>query len=203
MIARLTGTLVSVDGGSVVLDANGVGYLVFCAATTLRALPAAGEQATLLIETHVREDHIHLYGFAREAERAWFRALQSVQGVGAKVALAILSVASPGVLAQAIAAQDTAPITEAVGVGTKLAQRIVGELKDRAPAFALEAARVAGTAGAGAPENPVADDAVSALVNLGYGRSEAFSAVSAAARALEGGAGVEDLIKGGLMELGR
>ena len=202
MIARLTGTLASVGADSVVLDVNGVGYLVFCAATTARALPAAGEQASLLIETHVREDHIHLYGFAREAERAWFRALQSVQGVGARVALAILSVAPPGTLVQAISAQDTAPITEATGVGTKLAKRIVGELKDRAPVYALEAAR-APVAGSGAPDDATAEDAVSALVNLGYGRSEAFSAVAAAGRALERGVGVEDLIKGGLMELGR
>ena len=203
MIAKLTGQLDSVSQTSAVVDAGGVGYLVFCSGRTLSGLPAAGATVSLLIETQLRQDHIHLYGFAGEAERDWFRAMLAVQGVGAKVALAILTVAGPVLLGQAIVAQDPAPLTEAAGVGPKLAKRIVVELKDHAPAVAL------GSGPQSAATVPVDDaavaarDAVSALVNLGYQRTEAFTAVSAAARALTENAAVEDLIKGGLTELGR
>ena len=202
MIGKLAGRIDTIANDAVVLDVGGVGYHAFCSANTLRSLPEPGQAATLLIETHVREDHIHLFGFATDAERRWFRALQDVQGVGAKVALSLLSAATPNVLAQAIAAQDPAPLTEANGVGSKLAKRILVEMKDRAAKIGGELPRAIG---ASAPELAPADanahDAISALVNLGYGRSEAFTAVGAAARALPASAAVEDLIRGSLKEL--
>lgn len=204
MIASLTGTVMGVDDGSAVIDVGGVGYLVFAASRTLGALERAEGPVTVLIETHVREDHIHLYGFHDAAERTWFRHLQSVQGVGARMALAILSVLEPGALAQAIAAQDKAALSQADGVGPKLAARIAAELKDKAGEVALGAA-----AAAPAQRPPLAAvngggahaDAVSALINLGYGRSEAFGAVSQASRALGEDAPLDALIKAGLKEL--
>lgn len=204
MIAKLTGRLDQVSQDSAIIDVGGVGYLVFGSSRTLGGLPAPGTTVSLVIETHVREDHIHLYGFADKPERDWFRALMSVQGVGAKVALAILSVAGSSLLGQAIAAQDPVPFTQASGVGPKLAKRIVVELKDRAPGLALGPTAPGAVAGgfddaAGA----AARDAVSALVNLGYQRTDAFMAVSAAAQSLSDSAAVEELIKGGLTELGR
>ena len=165
MIAKLTGLVDSQGEDWAVLDVGGVGYLVFCSRRTLGVLPRRGETAGLFIDTHVREDHIHLYGFAEAAERDWFRLLQSVQGVGARVALAILSALSAGDLTQTIAAQDKVPLTRASGVGAKLAQRIVAELKDKV------AATVPGSISADAAAgNGEAEDAVSALVNLGYPR---------------------------------
>jgi Holliday junction DNA helicase RuvA len=207
VIAKLHGKLDSLGTDSVIVDVGGVGYLVFCSAMTMRGLPAPGAAVTLVIETHVREDHIHLYGFSHDAERRWFKALQDVQGVGAKVALSLLSAASPGVLAQAIAAQDPAPLQAAQGVGPKLAKRILIEMKDRAPGIALDASRPALSeaivATPAAAEDATMSDAVSALVNLGYGRSDAFAAVATAARAKDGKATVAELIRGGLSELGR
>ena len=149
----------------------------------------------------MREDHIHLYGFADEAERDWFRLLTTVQGVGAKVALALLSVMAPEALAGAVAAQDRAALTEAPGVGAKLAARILVELKDRVAAMAVVHKVDFGTASvAGGADGPV-PDAVSALVNLGFRRTDAFGAVSVAARSLGGDAQVEALVRAGLKEL--
>lgn len=204
MIAKLTGVLDSVGEDWVVLDVSGVGYLVYCSARTLAGLPAPGQTLSLLIETHVREDHIHLYGFSGADERDWYRLLATVQGVGARMALAILSVLSPEQLAQAIAAQDRAALTRASGVGPKLAGRILAELKDKAGGIVLgPAARSAGDgARAGWPgPSPVAEDAISVLVNLGYGRSEAFGAVAQATRALGPEAPLDAVIKAGLREL--
>ena len=195
MIAKLTGLIDAATAEGVVLDVNGVGYLVFCSPRTLARLPAKGAPASLLIETHVREDHIHLYGFADVAERDWFRLLTTVQGVGAKLAQAVLGVHSPDDLARAIAAGDKASLARAPGVGQKLAGRIAAELKDKVGAVAL------GPAIAALPERGVEADAVSALVNLGYRRAEAFEAVAAATRRLGGGAQVDQLIKAGLKEL--
>jgi Holliday junction DNA helicase RuvA len=183
----------------VVVEVGGVGYLVFAASRTLARLPARGEPIRLLIETHVREDHIHLYGFADEAERGWFRLLTTVQGVGAKTALAVLSALAPDALTTAVMAQDKAALTQAGGVGRKLAQRIVMELRDKlgdvvlGPAVAADDVASAGSA--------VAGDAVSALVNLGYPRTDAFTAVSAAARALGREARLDALLKASLKEL--
>jgi holliday junction DNA helicase RuvA len=199
MIASLSGRLASAEEDSAVVDVGGVGYLVFCSGRTLRALPPVGEAVSLVVETHVREDHIHLYGFQAPAERAWFRLLQTVQGVGARLALAVLSLLAPDELATAIAAQDTASLRRVSGVGPKAAQRIVAELKDKAHAVSPDIAVVA--AAAGTPGDGSSAEAVSALVNLGYGRSEAFAAVSGAARELGEGADVGGLIRQGLKAL--
>lgn len=204
MIAKLTGRLDTISDGAAVIDVGGVGYLVLCSSRTLASLGAAGDTVSVVIETHVREDHINLYGFGGDGERDWFRALMSVQGVGAKVALAILSAVEAAMLATSIAAQDYAPLTQAGGVGPKLAKRIVLELKDRAPALALGSAPTIGSpAESMTDDRGPARDAVSALVNLGYQRTDAFTAVSAAAAQLAENAALEDLIKGGLVELGR
>lgn len=206
MIAKLKGLVDSSGDDWVVIDVNGVGYLVFCSARTLSRLPAAGEGAALVIETHVREDHIHLYGFISEAERSFFRLLLTVQGVGAKVALALLSVGDTTQLSQAIAAQDKATLSRAAGVGPKLAARIASELKDKVSGLSLGAplAGVALTMPKAAPAEPsVMEDAVSALVNLGYARLDAFAAVGRAAVALGQGAAVSALIGAALRDLGK
>jgi Holliday junction DNA helicase RuvA len=197
MIAKLTGLVDAAGADSAVIDVGGVGYLLFCSAKTLGRLPPRGSVASLLVETHVREDHIHLYGFADEAERDWFRLLTTVQGVGARLALAILGVHGAGELAQAIAAQDKASLTRASGVGPKLASRILAELKDKVGGIALGLAAQAPEA---EPIGPMAD-AVSALVNLGYRRAEAFGAVAQAAKKLGGAPALESLIRAGLREL--
>ena len=201
MIAKLAGMLDSVGDDHAVVDVGGVGYLVFCSGRTMRALPAVGQPVVIHVETHVREDHIHLYGFADEAERDWFRLLQSVQGVGARVALAILTVHAPGGLMLIIAAQDKAAMAQANGVGAKLAGRIVAELKDAVGGLALHPVGVTG--GVALIEVGVEGDAVSALVNLGYRRTEAAMAVAGAARAMDGAAELDVLIRAGLRELGR
>jgi len=206
MIALLKGRIEELGDGWAVIDVNGVGYLVFCSSRTLGQLNV-GEVATVHVETHVREDHIHLYGFLDSGERAWFKLLTTVQGVGAKVALAILSVLSSDELTHAIAAADKAQVGRASGVGPKLAQRIVTELKDKVAALALGPAagpkgvKATVSTGAGGASD-VTRDAVSALVNLGYSPSDALSAVSHAAAKAGEDASVEDLIKGGLVELG-
>jgi Holliday junction DNA helicase RuvA len=205
MIGKLTGVLDASGEDWAVVDVNGVGYLVFCSRRTLERAGRAGEAVSLLVETHVREDHIHLYGFADPAERDWFRLLSTVQGVGAKMALAVLSTLSPGDLIRAIAAQDKAALTRASGVGPKLAARILAELKDKAGAIALGLAVGPGAdAGVGvrsAGLEAAAEDALSALVNLGYGRSEALGAVAEASRRLGAQAPLAALIKEGLKEL--
>jgi holliday junction DNA helicase RuvA len=196
MIAKLTGVIDSKSADTAIVDVGGVGYQVFCSARSLSRLPAAGGSVSLFIETHVREDHIHLYGFIDAAEREWFRLLTTVQGVGAKLALAILGVLSSGDLTQAILVQDKTSLTRASGVGPKLAARIVAELKDKVGGIALGPV----AAVAAEPVGPVAD-AVSALVNLGYRRAEAFGAVAQASKRLGPNAGLDVLIKAGLKEL--
>ncbi|MBW8727800.1 MAG: Holliday junction branch migration protein RuvA [Inquilinus limosus] len=204
MIARLRGLLDSAGADHAVIDCNGVGYLVFCSRRTLGLLGGPREAVALHIETHVREDHIHLYGFADTAERDWFRILTTVQGVGAKVALAILSVLSPDQVATAIAAGDKAMLARAEGVGPKLAARIASELKDKVGGIALGPAVAAfhtGGALAAPAEAGAAADAVSALVNLGYGRAEAFAAVARAGGRLGPEATVSAIIPAALREL--
>jgi Holliday junction DNA helicase RuvA len=203
MIGKLKGLIDSFGEDFVILDVNGVGYVVTCSARTLQKMPRAGEGAALSIETQVREDSIRLFGFESDAERDWFKLLQSVQGVGAKVALAILSILSPGELATAIAMQDKALVSRAPGVGPKLAARIVAELKDKAPAFGAidpAAARLAGEDEAKTAPSSVRD-AISALVNLGYGRPQAAVAVAASVKALGEDADAGALIRRGLKEL--
>jgi Holliday junction DNA helicase RuvA len=203
MIGKLRGVMDSYGEDFVVLDVNGVGYVVHCSARTLQALPQPGEQAVLSIETQVREDSIKLFGFGSDVEREWFRLLQTVQGVGAKVALAVLGVLSASDLASAVALQDKAAVARAPGVGPKLAARIIAELKDRAPAFASvdpNVIRLTGGTEAEAVRGP-AQDAISALVNLGYARPHAAAAVAASLKALGEGAEASALIRRGLKEL--
>jgi len=199
MIASLKGVLESVADESAVLDVGGVGYLVFCSGRTLANLPRPGEAVRFEVETHVREDHIHLYGFAESSERDWFRLLTTVQGVGAKVALAILSVLGPEELVQAVLVQDKTAVSRASGVGPKLAGRIVLELKDKVGAITpivSELVTSRSPVGGG-----VAEDAISALVNLGFQRTDAFGAVARAGQKLGDDAAVDALIRAGLQEL--
>ena len=204
MIGKLKGLVDSLGEDFVIVDVHGVGYVVQCSARTLQGLPRAGEAVALSIETQVREDAIRLFGFSADTERDWFRLLQTVQGVGAKVALAILGVLGPADLASALAMQDKAMVARAPGVGPKLAARIVAELKDKAPAFAAidpAAARLAGVEESKSAPKPV-QDAISALVNLGYGRPQAAAAVAASVKALGEAAETGALIRRGLKELG-
>jgi len=202
MIGKLTGVIDSFGEDYLILDVQGVGYVVSCSSRTMQKLPRPGEPAALAIETQVREDSIRLFGFMSIAERDWFRLLQSVQGVGSKVALAILGIMAPNELTSAIAMQDKAAVARTPGVGPKLAQRIVSELKDKAPQFGSvdpNLARLAGEESTSAPK-PV-QDAISALVNLGYGRPQAAAAVAASVSALGEDAGTQALIRRGLKEL--
>lgn len=211
MIAHLKGQLAQTGDGEAVIDVGGVGYLLFCSRRTLDRLGAPGQAVAVAVETHVREDHIHLYGFADPAERAWFRLLTTVQGVGPRVALAILSVMDPDGLTLALAAQDKAPLVRADGVGPKLAVRILSELKDKAGRIGLPAGGTpagSGTApaatGGSSPQGRLAalrEDAISALVNLGYGRAEAFTAVGATLATLGDETTVEAIIPLALKEL--
>ncbi len=203
MIGKLTGVLDSVGEESLILDVNGVGYRVYCSSRVLGNLPGAGEILSLVIETHVRETEIKLFGFGDELERDWFLLLQSVQGVGAKVALAIQSTLSAGDLASAIALQDKAMITRAPGVGPKVGQRIIAELKGRVPTYSDGSGaemELANNIGEGVASSAVSD-AVSALNNLGYSSQQAASAVSAALRLTGEDADSAKLIRLGLKEL--
>lgn len=211
MIARLKGIVDAVGTDTAIIDVNGVGYLVHASSRTLSQM-GQGDAVALWIETHVREDHINLFGFLREDEKDWFQLLTTVQGVGAKVALAMLSALTGEMLLQAIAAGDKAAVCRAPGVGPKLAQRILHELKDKVGALALGPAAAGKGAPAGAvPAAPTAEggdaagdllrDAASALVNLGYTPSEALAAVSRAAQASETSLTLEVLIRAGLVEL--
>jgi holliday junction DNA helicase RuvA len=202
MIGKLTGRLDEVGASTLIVDVSGVGYEVTCAARTLASLPAVGQTLTLAIDTHVREDAIRLYGFATEHERAWFRALQTVQGVGAKVALAVLGTLDAADLANAVALQDKNQVARAPGVGPKVASRIVAELKDKMPSLALAIRPGTGFAPVAIlPEGASARDAVSALTNLGYGHAQAAAAVSLAVGKVGREARTEELIRLGLREL--
>jgi Holliday junction DNA helicase RuvA len=206
MIGKLKGVVDEIGEDHCVIDVHGVGYVAFCSLQTLSTLPGAGEAVELFIETYVREDVIRLYGFGSALEREWFRLLMNnVQGVGAKVALAVLSTLPPADLANAIALRDVAMVSRAPGVGKKVAERIVTELKNKAPAYAGAATGTIGLKqelGDGVAPAPVAD-AVSALANLGYSRDVAANAVAAALRAAGEGADSAKLIRLGLKELAR
>ena len=205
MIGKLKGVIESYGGDSVILDVNGVGYLVHCSGRTLQELPRVGEPATLAIETYVREDQIRLFGFMTDAEREWFRLLQTVQGVGAKVALAVLGTLKPADLASAIATRDKAMVARTPAVGPMVAESIVGELKDKAPAYTnVDPAlvRLSGALDERRASQPVSD-AVSALVNLGYAQPQAAAAIAAAVRGAGDGAEAKTLIRLGLKELAK
>jgi len=201
MIAKLKGIIDSYGDDWVIVDVGGVGYHVTCSSRSLSSLPPAGEAATISIETYVREDQLRLFGFASAVERDWFRLLMTVQGVGAKVALAILSTLSPSDLGSAIAMQDKAMVGQAPGVGPKMAARIVNELKDKTPALAIGDPALAGIDTGVAAASNQAGDAVSALVNLGYQQTRAGIAVAKGAQTLGDGASTEELIRFGLKEL--
>ncbi|MFN4008847.1 Holliday junction branch migration protein RuvA [Pannonibacter carbonis] len=203
MIGKLKGTIDSFGEDHLILDVHGVGYQVFCPSRVLQQLPRAGEAAVLFIETIVREDMIRLYGFASEAEREWFRLLMTVQGVGAKVALAVLGVMKASDVATAIALGDKTALSRAPGVGKRVAERLVIELKDKAPGYsALDAdtLAVAQTVSENVAARPVAE-AVSALSNLGYAPAQASAAVAKAVKSAGEGATTETLIRLGLKEL--
>ena len=205
MIGKLKGIIDSHGEDYILLDVQGVGYQVHCSARILQALPSPGEAAVLSIETYVREDQIKLFGFASDSERAWFRLLQTVQGVGAKVALSVLGTLKVSELATAISMRDKATVSRAPGVGNKVAERIVTELKDKVPAFATidpAAVHLAGALDEKRAPRPVMD-AVSALVNLGYGHPQAAAAIAAAARNAGDDADTATLIRQGLKELAR
>jgi len=208
MIGQLKGKVDAIGESHAIVDVGGVGYEVQLSARTLRNLKL-GEAVTLTIDTHVREDAIRLYGFQSEVERSWFRTLQSVQGVGSKVALGVLGVLSTQDLANAIALGNWAVVEQAPGVGKKLAQRIVAELKDKAPALSVAGlhgpAASAGSAGAAeiAAEGMAAAEAISALTNLGYNPTQATAAVAAAMKELGADADTAKLIRRGLKELAR
>ncbi len=207
MFAKLSGVLDDISDEGIVIDVQGVGYLVSVSRSCLDRLGPMGSAVKLLIDTHVREDKIALYGFADRDERAWFRQLITVQGVGAKVALAVLSVLPPNALALAITSGDSKAVTRADGVGPKLAARITSELKGKTPLLMTSAdslalpPSVAVPAAAVPADQALMADAVSALVNLGYGRSEAFSAVLTAKSAQGAEATTSSLIRAGLKEL--
>jgi Holliday junction DNA helicase RuvA len=197
MFAKLTGTVDSLAEDHLVLDVNGVGYLVFASSRTLGGL-APGDSVSLAIETQVGEDHIRLYGFRSGAEQQWFRLLQTVQGVGARVALAILSTLDGEALATAIGTQDKTMLTRCAGVGPKLAQRIASELRDKVPALpvATPGSTARPVTGAGA-------DAVSALLNLGYRPADAQAAVNEALAGAESEPPLPELIRLSLKQLAR
>jgi Holliday junction DNA helicase RuvA len=201
LIAKLKGVVDTVDADSAIVDVGGVGYLVSASARTLREL-AAGDRVTVLVETIVREDAIALYGFLETAERDWFRILTTVQGVGARVALSILSTLSPDEVARAIAAQDRATLSRPAGVGPKLAARLATELKDKAAAFGV-APLGKGVEAPAMPAGSINEDAVSALENLGYKRVEAFGAVARVTQRLGVEAKLEAVITASLQELAR
>jgi Holliday junction DNA helicase RuvA len=200
MIGKLTGIIDTLSGHQIILDVQGVGYLVSCSAHTLRLAGGTGDPLSLWIETWVREDAINLYGFSQEVERDWFKLLTTVQGVGAKAALAILSVLSPESLSAAIAAQDKAPITAADGIGPKLATRILTELKDKVAHFP-SSTTLKVVKGEGVTDGSLVEDTVSALLHLGYRRMEAFVAASSAQTTLGTEAKLDTLIRAALIEL--
>lgn len=209
MIALLRGRIAAQGEDHVVIDtggeAGGVGYLVQCAGKTLHRLPPTGQRAELRIITQVREDSITLYGFLTPVEEQWFRILQGIQGVGARLALALLTVLEPEEIGRAIAAQDARALTRAAGVGPKLAGRIVAELKDRVAKLptALAIGGAAPPPSAAAPAGGVVEDALAALQNLGYGRSEAFAVVARVQNELGTDATLEQLLAASLKGLAR
>lgn len=204
MIGKLKGVVDEIGDDHLILDVHGVGYLVYAPARVLQGLPGRGEAAVLHIETLVREDLIRLYGFSSASEKAWFQLLMTVQGVGAKVALAALGVMKASELANAVALGDTAQIARAPGIGKRVAERIVTELKSKAPAFAsVDAGTIAASQQASAAVPTAVGDAVSALVNLGYQQAQASAAVAAAVKSAGEGAEAATLIRLGLKELAR
>lgn len=209
MIGKLRGIVDAVGESHAIIDVNGVGYEVQLSSRTLRNM-SIGDEVSLTIDTHVREDSIRLFGFASEIDRSWFRTLQTIQGVGAKVALAILGTLSPQDLANAIALKDVAAVEQAPGVGKRLAQRLVLELKDKAPALSVAGLNVPAAKAPGSSVSAPDDvsghasaEAISALTNLGYNPAQASAAIAAAMKELGPEAETATLIRRGLKELSR
>ena len=207
MIGKLRGKIDAIGEAHAIVDVNGVGYEVQCSARTLRNVEL-GQEVSLTIDTHVREDSIRLFGFQSEIERSWFRTLQSIQGVGSKVALALLGTLSPQDLANAIALGNDAAVAQAPGIGKKLAQRIVLELKDKAPTLSMASFVASGKPGAPAMAaadfgSQAAAESISALTNLGYNPTQASAAVAVAMKELGNDADTAKLIRRGLKELAR
>lgn len=203
MIGKLTGKIDSISGSQMILDVNGVGYLVACSAHTQHLAGQEGDTAMLWIESQIREDAFNLFGFADTIERDWFRLLTSVQGVGAKAALSILGILSPERLGQAIAAGDKSALTAADGIGPKIALRLITELKDKVSHLIMSASAGAAndTAPSALPHSTITDDAMSALLHLGYRRMEAFAALAAASSDLGEKATLDSLIRTALSRL--
>lgn len=204
MIGKLKGIVDEINDDHVIVDVHGVGYIVFASPRVLGSLPGIGEAVVLFIETQVREDAIRLFGFTTKAEKQWFALLQSVQGVGAKVALALIGTLSPAELGNAIALRDIAMVCRAPGVGKKVAERIITELKNKVPEFATNEKNMAlkQEIGEGSASQPISD-AVSALENLGYSRDQAANAIASALRQAGNDADSAKLIRLGLKELSR
>jgi Holliday junction DNA helicase RuvA len=207
MIGKLRGKVDAIGESHAIIDVNGVGYEVQLSSRTLRNMKL-GEDISLTIDTHVREDSIKLFGFASEIERSWFRTLQTIQGVGSKVALAVLGTLSPQDLANAIALKDTGAVAQTPGVGKKLAERLVLELQDKAPALTVAGLHVpTASAPSGTSLRPAevsaAAEAISALTNLGYNPAQASAAIAVAAKELGADADTAKLIRRGLKELAR
>ncbi len=200
MIAKLTGCVDTIGDTFLILDVNGVGYLVSASRRTLSQVGAQGTRVTLFIETVMRAESLHLYGFESREEQDCFRLLTTVQGVGMRMAMALLSTLSSCEIYQAIGAQDKTMLTRADGVGPKLASRIVTELKDKIPSDIAYTSNVYAHLSS---LSPMVEEAVSALVNLGYRRIEAVTAVSKAQQNLGDGAALNDLIRQGLSALSR
>lgn len=200
MISKLTGILDSIHEDFVILDVGGVGYRVFCSTKTMAKMPGVGHAASLYIETQVREDHIHLFGFADTEEKRTFEMLTTVQGVGARVGMAILSALSPMDIHMAVMTADTKAFNRASGVGPKLATRLVTELKGKVGGLKTDAITTIGTASAG--NTGAMDEAISALINLGYGRSESGMVIANILRQ-NPDAKLSDLIRLALKEIGK
>jgi holliday junction DNA helicase RuvA len=201
MIARLRGMLAGVGEDHAIIDVGGVGYLVTVAPSTLGRLPRVGEAVELHTELHMREDGVHLYGFPDAADRVWFRLLQTVQGVGARVALSLLGTFRPHELANAIAAGDRAALARASGVGARLAARVVSELRDRVGALPRPGGPELPAAAAVVNLGGTANDALSALLHLGYARAEAYGAIARVQARLGAEVAVDALVREGLKEL--
>lgn len=208
MFGKLRGIIDTIEEDHIIIDVSGVGYLVYCSSYTLRQIPALGDLVTLHIETHVREDLIQLYGFLSIEEKKIYLKLTKVSGVGSKMGLAILSALSPQQIVTAVAAQDKKALTAASGVGPKLAERLIVELKDKltaglefGSAQTISSSKTATSADGGMLQ--ATHDAVSALVNLGYSRSDAFMVVNQLAAQSPDDASVDVLIREGLKKLAK
>ncbi|MBB43674.1 MAG: Holliday junction branch migration protein RuvA [Rhodospirillaceae bacterium] len=199
MIAKLSGVVEDIGQDEVIIDVNGVGYLVFCSSRTLSKLTKSKTAVSLFIVTHVREDHIHLYGFEDKLEKEWFNLLTTVQGVGAKVGLAILGVLSPTEIASSLMLQDKVALSQAQGVGSRLAERIISELKDKFSGIPLNSDM--DYSETSTLKKVEITDAVSALVNLGYRQTDAFVAVSKVVHEFDPKVGVEELVRAALKDL--